>query len=350
LKINFGDIDPGESKLAWWNMVTSLDGIFTEFTGEYTHSSELGGLETSLIQSLNTHIILRQIDTGNITYDFLVGTDKNGLPDSMVSSVNGVSTNISSVNYTVTRWPTSNNSNMTIQTEKVEGKWIYISVEDPYNNSLSIISVVRSDGKILSPQNYWMQDGRILIVDDPTEEYTITYQTVNNTPVQVTNPSANPATILNDNGMARPPGTNITRLNVTVTGNVSSVTINLSPIGGSAVAPMIRIPGTDNYTITTNATAGINQINNLVVNASDASGDFNNSVSIPLKVLLRGDLNADGKIDLKDLLFLRRYLAGLEPSINPLVGDIYPDVGDGNVDLKDLLYLRRYLAGLDPMI
>jgi hypothetical protein len=169
-------------------------------------------------------------------------------------------------------------------------------------------------------------------------------------PIQIMNPSANPSVILNDNGRARPSGTNITRLNATITGNVSSVTIDLSPIGGSAIAPMTRIPGTDIYTITTNATAGINLTNNLTVNATDAIGNFNNSVSIQLTVLLRGDIVRDNKIDLKDLLFLRRYLAGLEPSINPLVADIQPAEGDGKVDLKDLLFLRRYLAGQEPLI
>ena len=58
----------------------------------------------------------------------------------------------------------------------------------------------------------------------------------------------------------------------------------------------------------------------------------------------------DNKIDLKDLLYMRRYIAGLEPSINILVADIQPAEGDGKVDLKDLLYLRRYLAGLEPFI
>lgn len=170
------------------------------------------------------------------------------------------------------------------------------------------------------------------------------------TTIQVNNPSANPIIILNDNGRGRPLGANITRLNVTVMGNISSVTIDLSPIGGSAKAPMTNIPDTDIYTITTNATAGINLVNNLVMNATDTRGNFNNSVSIPLTVLLRGDIVRDNKIDLKDLLYLRRYLAGLEPSINPLVADIQTAEGDGNVDLKDLLYLRRYLANLELLI
>lgn len=163
-------------------------------------------------------------------------------------------------------------------------------------------------------------------------------------------PSANPSIILKDNSRARPAGSNITRLNVTATGNISRVTIDLSPIGGSTAAPMTKIPGTGIYTIITNATAGVNLVNNLVVNATDNSGNVNNSVSIQLKVLLRGDIVKDNKIDLKDLLYMRRHLAGLEPSINTLVADIQPAEGDGKVDLKDLLFLRRYLAGLEPVI
>jgi parallel beta-helix repeat protein len=134
-------------------------------------------------------------------------------------------------------------------------------------------------------------------------------------PIQVMNPGSNPAVILNDNGRARPPGTNITRLNVTVSGNVASVTINLSAIGGSSGTLMTRIPGTDIYTITTTANSCDNFPTNLLVNATDTSGNFNNSVGIPLTVLLPGDVNFDCKIDLKDILFMRRYFAGLEPLI-----------------------------------
>jgi len=116
------------------------------------------------------------------------------------------------------------------------------------------------------------------------------------------------------------------------------------------MSPMTKMPGTDIYTITTSATSGINLTNNLVVNATDTSGNFNNSVNIPLTVLLRGDIVRDNKVDLKDLLYMRRYLVGKETSINQLAADIQPAEGDGKVDLKDLLYMRRYIAGLEPVI
>jgi len=168
--------------------------------------------------------------------------------------------------------------------------------------------------------------------------------------IQVMNPSANPALILNDNGRIRQPGTNITQLNVTVIGNAAIVTIDLSPIGGAENAQMTKISGTENYTIYTNATIGMNLTNYLVVNATGTSGNYNNSVGVQVTVLLRGDIVRDNKIDLKDLLYMRRNIAGLEPSINTLVADIQPAVGDGKVDLKDLLFLRLYIAGLEPVI
>ena len=175
LKIDFGDIQPGESKFAWWEMVTTLNGTFTEFTGTYTHSSELGGMETSLIKALNTHIIMKEIDTGNVTYDFLVDSDNDCVPDWIVNALYGSSEEVYPVNYTVIRWPVIGNPIMTIKGEKLEGKWIYTSVEDPYENNVPITMVVRSDGKILPPSNYWTGDGRIFIVDDPTVKYNITF-------------------------------------------------------------------------------------------------------------------------------------------------------------------------------
>ena len=175
LKINFGDIPPGGSKFAWWEMVTSLDGNFTEFSASFTHSNALGGAETSLISGINTHIITREVATGAVTYDFLVDSDNNGIPDEIVDSVHGNSTEVRHVNYTVYMEPTPEHPTLVIETEKYGG-WIYIEVDDPYDNDRNISSIVRSDGKVLNPQNYWMLNGKIYIVDDPAERYSINYE------------------------------------------------------------------------------------------------------------------------------------------------------------------------------
>lgn len=57
----------------------------------------------------------------------------------------------------------------------------------------------------------------------------------------------------------------------------------------------------------------------------------------------KGDINGDGTINLKDVVMLRRYIAG---GWNVTADDAAADVnGDGKVNLKDAVTLRRYIAG-----
>ena len=172
LKINFGDLSPGESKLAWWEMVVSMDGTFTEFTGEYTHSSELGGMETSLIKELNANIIHREIETGAVNYSFLVTPKDDETYYLLLDSDSGGSTPVSIANYTVVSGPTPGNPNMDITIEDLTGQWVIVSIEDPYDNKVPILKVIRdSDGSEIPFYNYWMRDGRILIVDHYIEGF-----------------------------------------------------------------------------------------------------------------------------------------------------------------------------------
>jgi len=182
-------------------------------------------------------------------------------------------------------------------------------------------------------------------------------------PPVVTNPSATPDVILNDNGRPRAAGTNITTLNVTITDNdvgVVSVTIDLSPIGGLPNQPMTLIEGTNMsgvWSVTTTATAEscINVTSYLVVNVTDGDDNSNTSVSIPLEVLRRGDVKRDNVVNMMDMLYIARYTVELEPEAsNPpsvfiadVVGEAGNPVGDGKVDMKDALYIARRVALLE---
>jgi len=189
-----------------------------------------------------------------------------------------------------------------------------------------------------------------------------TFSILQNVPPDVTNVSATPATILYDNGRPRSPGTNITSLSAYVTdtdGSITAVTINLSSIGGSPAQPMEHVSG-GLWEVTTNATEVAAAINapdfthELAITATDDDGGINDSVSIELTVLKRGDVNGDGLVDRMDADHISRYLAGLEPEAsNPLVvlaGDVIGDAGDpsgnGVVDLMDALYIARYTSGM----
>lgn len=65
------------------------------------------------------------------------------------------------------------------------------------------------------------------------------------------------------------------------------------------------------------------------------------------EVILYGDANDDGLVNMKDVLILRKQLAGLMPIINMTNADCN---GDGNVNMKDVLELRKYLAGLTTVL
>lgn len=177
-------------------------------------------------------------------------------------------------------------------------------------------------------------------------------------PPQVLDATTSRDVILNDNGRPRAPGTNITVLNVTALdaeSGISTVTIDLSSIGGSKHQPMEKISGTNIWTVTTNALIGINLTHQLTINATDNEGNYNNSVNITLTVLRRGDVNRDNLTDINDVVYIARYLASIPPECdNPpdiLVGDVVgisgDPMGDGIVDLLDALYIARYEAGME---
>lgn len=108
---------------------------------------------------------------------------------------------------------------------------------------------------------------------------------------------------------------------------------------------MINVPGTLNYTIMTNATAGINLTSNLVVTATGSGGDINNSISIPLTVLRLGDIVRNDQVNAADALYILRATVGLVPMPSILVGDV---TGDGQITSADALYILRYTVGLVP--
>jgi PKD repeat protein len=195
---------------------------------------------------------------------------------------------------------------------------------------------------------YW----QIVATDDhgataEGEVWAFTTAAVPNEAPIVSNPSATPDTILNDNGRPRIPGTNISQLTVTVTDDteIDTVTIDLSPIGGSDEAQMNKIPGTDRWTITTNAVEGINHDHDLIVTATDTSGNSDSSVSIQLTVLRRGDVDHDNDVDAEDALAIQEYIEGHAPSPGVFLGDVYPATGDNAVDLLDAEYIFVYAIG-----
>jgi fibronectin type 3 domain-containing protein len=171
LKIAFGDIAPGETKIGYWSMVCSLSGNFTYFNATYVHSNALGGEETSLI-SVSAYILMKDVVKGDSDLAFMVS---QGLaPEKIIDASTGEVGAVTPVTFDIVY---QDSSKVTFRTDKYSDQWIFVSVTDPFNNQKSISRIQRWDGQILNPVNYWMENGKIMIVDDPDEAYTVFYDT-----------------------------------------------------------------------------------------------------------------------------------------------------------------------------
>ena len=179
-----------------------------------------------------------------------------------------------------------------------------------------------------------------------------TFTIIETTPPVVTNPTANPLSIPEDTD-SEPRWGETSQLNVTVTDDcgVGSVTINLSTIDGLPDQPMTRIPGTDIWTVTINASVGVAMSynesyipHNLTVCATDIFGNVNTSVKTPLLVILNGDVSENGEVSLYDAMYLAKHVLG-KPGfeiMNEGVGEVS---GNGVVTLYDAMYLSKHVLG-----
>ena len=62
-------------------------------------------------------------------------------------------------------------------------------------------------------------------------------------------------------------------------------------------------------------------------------------------LMFPGDANGDGDVNMKDVLLMRRYIAGVAQDSEIILGNA-DLTGDGEVDMRDVLMLRRQIAGI----
>ena len=160
LTVNLGDIQPGRCRKGAWDMITTLSGEFTEFRASYTHAQELGGRDTSLIRDINAYFIVHEVMNDqpgrDNLLDFLAET-LNGeqlIPDTLYESdcntlpVNRL-TNAEVLNFNYSGFAA------TVRATADRENWVFIRLDDPAQARYRIASIVRSDGKVLNPNNYW---------------------------------------------------------------------------------------------------------------------------------------------------------------------------------------------------
>ncbi|MCP3979263.1 MAG: hypothetical protein GY716_08045 [bacterium] len=165
----FGTIAPSECGVATWEMITTLSGRFVEFDASYTHAPELGGDLTSLIQGSSSNGLVREmlvdLPGRDTAPDFLADTDDDGefVPDEIFDS-DCDNFPVNPVNATATGNPSSG-EDVTLTIATIPG-WAFARVADPADGLIALVEVVRSDGKVLKPENFWVS--RVKDEDIPT--------------------------------------------------------------------------------------------------------------------------------------------------------------------------------------
>lgn len=116
--------------------------------------------------------------------------------------------------------------------------------------------------------------------------------------------------------------------------------------GTYTVAPLL-LSEEDQYTDTFIISgAALDSVTNITVSGSILSyaGTPAEATGVALKAdIALGDVNGDGEVNLKDVVLIRRYIAGgWNAEIDTTIADVN---GDGTVNLKDVVKIRRQIAG-----
>ena len=175
LLVPFGDVAAGGVGQASWIMTTSLSGRFIEFTSTFTHAAELGGQLTSLIQSVTTYTLLRDVLVDlpgrDVTPDFLVNAsldrgamqtmlDTGEQPNAELILESDQPTPLAVVEVPATLSGTLGGSNASLTMTFSQGVssniWVHSSVAFNKTPGLVLQSARASDGRTLGAKNVWI--------------------------------------------------------------------------------------------------------------------------------------------------------------------------------------------------
>jgi len=160
-----GDLNPGTAGMAGWQMEATLKGKITRFEASYTHSDELGGQVTSLIENVNRHTLLGMVQVDipgrDSIRDFLAVIGE-GLTDEgkvKVFESGGASAILpASANFTnLTMAPLGGKWRISVSPSTTpEGAFVRLQAAFPEGALPAVRRVVRIDGKVLPKTNGWV--------------------------------------------------------------------------------------------------------------------------------------------------------------------------------------------------
>lgn len=180
LSVPIGTLDSMKIATAAWEMIATLSGRIKEFNATFSHSSDLGGELTSIIQATNAHYLVHRVRVNlpgrDSRLDFLAYSAKaedlannaDHLPDSIFESEipNNTGKTEDARSPVAVATVTSNPDRPTESAPEVlmsiatgTTGWVYARLSDPAQGLLNLLDVVRSDGVHLDPNNFWVEQG-----------------------------------------------------------------------------------------------------------------------------------------------------------------------------------------------
>ncbi len=174
VRLVLGDVAPHSIAHGYWIMQSSLDGIFTKFTAEFSHRAYKGVDINPLILDVTTEIIQHDYlfaDAQDPNNSFmLIDRDKDGFPDYLLNAWSGLRLPIIiPQDVTVTKSPTQDDRLMELEVAPTDG-YVCVIMPDPLPGS-NIRSISRDNGPgeeptVLSGNNFWKEGGNLYFVDE----------------------------------------------------------------------------------------------------------------------------------------------------------------------------------------
>lgn len=163
LEVSFGDVAPGQIKVARWLLTSTLQGLFTDYSATFENLSGLGDRRVAIIQDVEIHEMNRLVEADGVFADgqpdFLVNDqpDVRDRPDTLHLSTGEVLPVRVSTNATVNVAPTAGSPSAQI-TAVMSNGWTYLRIADPSAGSRPLLRVRRGDGSLLPSRNAWTTD------------------------------------------------------------------------------------------------------------------------------------------------------------------------------------------------
>jgi hypothetical protein len=170
LLMDFGDIAPATSKMGRWVMESTLSGRFTEFSARFSHADELGGTLTSLMQGVESHLLLRDVRVDmagrDAVRDFLAEETDGSLKVYESDSADSVVANLSA-QATLSASGGSGDTAVYQLSAPASSGFFFIKKVDPFGGAKALGAITRADNKVMAPENVWLSRTR----DPVTKEW-----------------------------------------------------------------------------------------------------------------------------------------------------------------------------------